>query len=206
MTDVKRIAGCVVVVAFLIMPATPAIAQITVNAGGHGGVACLNGGPNCTGGFLGPFAGVEWGDRVALRVRHFSVDIGDRTGTDAGITILRTDRGGRLVVGEVLYEFIPDRKVQPFLGLSAGQRVFRQLTTCEPVPCEEAYPQPGGPRVTGGVGRHARRTVGVLVGVTYRPVRRLAIQWLVGFHDPLSEHNETVETALLVGWSIWRSR
>jgi len=28
----------------------------------------------------------------------------------------------------------------------------------------------------------------------------------VGFHDPLSEHNETVETALLVGWSIWRSR
>jgi len=206
MTDVKGIAGCVVVVAFLTVPAAPAMAQIAVDVGGHGGAACLNGRPNCTGGFLGPFAGVEWRDRVALRIRYFSVDIGDWIHTIAGITIRRTDRSGRLVVGEVLYEFVPERKMRPFLGLSVGQRVFRQLTSCEPITCEEAYAQAGGPRPIGGVHRQTRRTVGVLAGFTYRPVSQLAVQWLVGFHDPLSEHNETAETALLVGWSIWRSR
>jgi len=190
----------------LTMSAAPAIAQITVDVGGHGGAACLNGRPNCTGGFLGPFAGVQWRDRVAVRVRYFSVDIGDWTNTFTGITIRRTDRSGRLVVGEILYEFVPEQKVRPFLGLSVGQRVFRLLTTCEPITCEEASAWPGGPGVAGGATRYAKRTVGVVAGFTFRPVKQVAIQWLVGFHDPLSEHNETVETALLVGWSIWRSR
>jgi hypothetical protein len=196
---------CLVAV-FVTSPVASAAAQVILDVGGHGGMACLNGGPGCTGSFLGPYVSFEWQNRVALRVRYFSVDIDDWTSTFAGITIRRLDRSGRFILGEVLYEFRPERRVQPFVGLSAGQRLFRQFTTCEPISCAEASGQPGGPRPVGGAGRDAIGTLGGLVGVTYRPVKQLSIQWLIGVHDPWREHKETVESTLLVGWSLWRSK
>ena len=194
------------VVAGLTAVAVPASGQVSVEIGVHGGSACLNGGAACTGSFLGPFAALEWDRRVALRLRHLDVDLDDHAIRYGAFAIRRRNRHGQLVLGEVVYQFGRRSRIQPFVGASLGHREYRQVTTCSPVSCAEASATPGGPGVAGGLLRNSRFTAGGIGGVIVRAGGRVTIQALVGFHDPWQEHGETVEGALLVGVSVWRSR
>ncbi|MEZ5316517.1 MAG: hypothetical protein R2752_03870 [Vicinamibacterales bacterium] len=152
-------------------------------------------------------ASIEWNRRVAVRLRYFAVDIGDRTSTFGPFTIHDTGRRGALLLGEVLYEFRPRSKIQPFVGASAGRRSFETVTRCEPVSCAEARATPGGPGVyVGGRLRSSRFTLGGIAGVSMRPANRVTIQAMIGVHDPATEHGETVEGAVLVSVAVWRSR
>lgn len=193
-----------VVVAGLTSAPAPAAGQVAVDVGVHAGAACLDGGPGCTGGFVGPLAAVEWNRRVALRIRHFTVDVGDRAITSGPFRIRTQDRRGQLLLGEFLYEFRHQSRVQPFVGLSIGHRTFRSVTTCEPVSCAEV--NAGWMRVADGVVRNSRATLGGIAGVAARAGDRVTVQAMFGIHDPWTEHGETVEGAIVLSLAVWRSR
>ncbi|MCR4374558.1 MAG: hypothetical protein NUW22_06885 [Acidobacteria bacterium] len=195
-----------VVLAGLTCVATPAAGQVSIDIGVHAGAACLNGGPECAGGFVGPVASAEWRRRVALRIRYVAVDLEEDAFTFGVFTIRRQGRRGQLLLGELLYEFRPRSRIQPVVGVSLGRRVFQDVTTCEPVSCAEASASPGGPGVFGGVLKNSRFTAGGIAGLSVRAGERVTIQAMFGFHDLWQEHGETVEGAVLLSISVWRSR
>ena len=107
-------------------------------------------------------------------------------------------------VGEVSYHFLPKSPVRPFVGASIGQRRDYLTQRCEPVSCAEAGP--GGPAPFTGVMRAAHVSVGVIGGISFQPIKRLTVQGLWGLHDLPGEHAGTMEGAVLVGVSLWRSQ
>jgi len=196
----------VLVASGLLCAGAPAAGQVAVDVGVHTGVACLNGGPGCEGSFVGPLAALEWNGRVALRIRHFAADVGDRSITSGHFTIRTQDRRGQLLLWEFLYKFRRPSRIQPFVGLSVGHRSFRSATTCVPVSCAEVNAIPGGLRVADGVVKNSRATVGGITGVAFHANERVTIQTMFGIHDPWQEHGETVEGALVLSIAVWRRR
>lgn len=155
---------------------------------------------------MGPVATVRWDDRFALRLRHLTVEVGDRI-SQAGPAVVSTrEREGRLILGELLFEWLRHSKVRPVVGVSLGRRTFRSVTTCEPVSCAEVNASPGGPRVADGVITNRRATLGGIAGISLRAGERVTLQGLLAVHDPWQEHGETVAGMIVVSLAVWRSR
>jgi len=164
---------CVVLAAAVM----PAAGQVSVEAGVHAGSACVNGGTGCAGAFVGPYVGLDLRRQVVVRVRHFTVDIDERSQVLFDILIREHSRRGQFTLGEVLYAFRRRAIVQPFVGISVGRRVYRQVTVCAPVSCDEARTRPNGghPGVYGGTLESRRLTVGGVGGLMFRAGERLTI-------------------------------
>ena len=186
--------------------AWPASAQVAIDAGAHVGEGCVRGETKCTDTvrFLGPYAGVWFGDRVAVRARYLELRLDNLRDAIGDVILRREDRRRRLMLGEVSYHFLPKSPVRPFVGASIGRRWDQLTYSCEPVSCAEAGP--GGPSPFTGVMRAAHVSVGMIGGLSFQPIERLTVQGLLGIHDFPGEEGGTIEGAVLVGVSLWRSQ
>ena len=186
-----------------VLGASAAFAQTAVEVGGQLGVACQQGREKCAGTFVGPTAGVQLKDRLDLRFRFFSFTIGDRTIATNDVLIHETSVNRRMILGEVVYNFMPRQRVRPFLGLSVGQRRDKSTVNCSPRPCAEVAAILGPSQFHDG-SPVAHCSVGVIAGLNYRVANRVRIQGLVGLHDFPREEGRTIEGSFGVVLRLWK--
>lgn len=184
--------------------ATAASAQVVAEVGGQVGVACQRGRESCAGAFVGPTIGMQWNDRLEVRIRYFRFTIADRTIAADNQLFHETSVNRRMILGEIVYNFGSHQRFQPLLGLSVGQRRDMADVSCSPQSCAEGQ-VPGASRFyDGSPVDHV--SVGVVAGFSYRPADRLRIQGLVGLHDFPRDDGQTVEGLLLIAVGLWKSR
>jgi hypothetical protein len=178
----------------------PAFGQTSVDVGVQAGVGCQQGRDRCTGAFVGPAVGVNWRDRVDVRIRALTFEVADRMTTVNGVATTHSDIMRRLIVGDVICRFFEPKRIQLLMGISVGTRRDSETAVCVPGPCPVAPSSqtPESPRT------HA--STGLIAGIGFRPTARLGIEGWVGLHDIMREEGGTGVAAVLVTLRLWRSR